>query len=120
MTLLKPNPLRFSLEKTEIASRPRAPLIVFRQTQPSVFQNASYICFGNARFLKRVHRLDIGLSRDITVAILVPSNGYVAEHWIITDILFEGLQFQHSRAPAHSRRRQITAVHFEPMIEPPL
>src|SRR4051812_22792953 len=71
----------------------------------------------NARFFEREACSDVGLRRDVSLAVLVRPDAHVANDRFFTDVLLERLEFQLTRAPAHSAGGKIAAVDLQPVVE---
>src|SRR6266540_2300458 len=71
MPFKKADPFHSALEEAEIAPRPPPPLVLGRQTDPTLVQNALDVVDHEAVLLKRHHGLDIRLGRDVGRAVFV-------------------------------------------------
>src|SRR5882762_819492 len=100
-TFLESCPFCLSLEEAKVTTRTTPPLVIFRDTNPALFQNPIHVIESNPVFAKREHRCNVWLGRDITFAILVSTNSYVADYAIGSYELLEWLDLPLAGTPPH-------------------
>ena len=98
VVLLQPNPLRFALIETEVASGARSPFIILWQAETALLQNSVDIPFGDAVLFEGVFGFNIScvnvLQGFITNAVLVGTDSDVVVSLIFADKFLEGFDFQ--------------------------
>jgi len=117
VALLQAHPLPRPREETEPAPAALAPLVVGRQPEAALVEDALDVGDHQAELLEGEERADVGLGRDVAAAVLVGADADVAPDRVGADVGLERLDLELARTPAHPRRGQHAAVHVEPVVK---
>src|SRR5882672_3309464 len=112
MPLGQPQPLIFSLEKTEITSRSTSPLVVLWHTYSKFRKNPLNIGLRNAVFFEGKYRPNVGFRTLVAVTVFVRTNAHIRNYRIITNPLLKRPDLEFSCTPASIWRRQEVVIHI--------
>src|SRR5262245_17422414 len=103
MTFHQPDPLRPPLEEAKVATRAGAPVIISRQPDAALIEEAMHVVNGEAGFLEWKNGFNIRFGGDVGGAILVGADADIHYHLVVAHIFLERLDLEHPGTPAHVR-----------------
>lgn len=116
--LRKADPFGFALVEAEVATGPGSPLVVGREPDARVREDAQHPVVVDVVLDEGEAGFDVGLGGDIALAVgFISPDRHVGDGGVVADPGFDGLDLHVSGAPPHLRRREGSPENLEPVVE---